>query len=64
MTRLHRIGAAQLGPIQKADSREQVVSRMAELFDQAKAEKCTIVVFPELALTTFFPRYSSGSFTA
>ncbi len=52
-----RVGAAQMGPIQKADSRESVVERMNALLDQAAGEKCDFVVFPELTLTTFFPRW-------
>ncbi|MEM6896543.1 MAG: N-carbamoyl-D-amino-acid hydrolase [Pseudomonadota bacterium] len=51
------IGGAQLGPIQKEDSREAVVARMVALLDQAAVAGCDLVVFPELALTTFFPRY-------
>lgn len=51
------IGAAQMGPIQRADSREAVVARMMALLDQAKSAGCTLVVFPELCLTTFFPRW-------
>jgi predicted amidohydrolase len=51
------IGGAQLGPIQKADSRESVVKRMIALLEKAAAQGCTLVVFPELALTTFFPRW-------
>jgi predicted amidohydrolase len=51
------IGAAQMGPTQKADSRGEVVARMLVLLDQAKAAGCGLVVFPELALTTFFPRW-------
>ena len=51
------IGGAQMGPIQKADSREAVVARMMALLDQAIAAKCDLVVFPELTLTTFFPRW-------
>ena len=31
------IGAAQMGPIQKADGRQAVVARMIALLDQAKA---------------------------
>ncbi len=49
--------ALQLGPIQKSDSRENVVARMIKLLEQAKAADATFVVFPELALTTFFPRW-------
>jgi N-carbamoyl-D-amino-acid hydrolase len=55
--RIVKIGAAQMGPIHKADSRQAVVSRMIALMDQAKTEGCDLVVYPELALTTFFPRW-------
>ncbi|MEM7693781.1 MAG: N-carbamoyl-D-amino-acid hydrolase [Pseudomonadota bacterium] len=51
------LGAAQLGPIQKADDRAAVVARMVRLLDDAAAAGCTLVVYPELALTTFFPRW-------
>jgi predicted amidohydrolase len=51
------VGAAQLGPIQKEDSRESAVRRMIDLLRQASSKKCDLVVFPELALTTFFPRW-------
>ena len=55
--RLIRTAAAQLGPIQKAEGRAEVVARMIALMDQAKAEGATFIVYPELALTTFFPRW-------
>ncbi|MEM7236817.1 MAG: N-carbamoyl-D-amino-acid hydrolase [Pseudomonadota bacterium] len=51
------IGGAQMGPIQRADSREDVVARMRVLLDEAIAAGCDLVVFPELCLTTFFPRW-------
>ena len=57
MSRVLRIGGAQMGPSQKADSRQVVVRRMLDLLEQAKAERCDLVVYPELALTTFFPRW-------
>jgi len=57
MTRIVTIAAAQLGPIQRADSRAQVVARMLALLRQSKLHGCDLVVFPELALTTFFPRW-------
>jgi predicted amidohydrolase len=57
MERVMRVGGAQMGPIQKTDSRQVVVRRMLDLLDQAKAEKCDLIVYPELALTTFFPRW-------
>ena len=57
MPRVITVGAAQLGPIAKSDTRTQVVERMIELMRQAKAHGCDLVVYPELALTTFFPRW-------
>jgi len=51
------IGCAQLGPIQKADSREVVVERLIALLESAGKAEAKLVVFPELALTTFFPRW-------
>ncbi|GGF63174.1 N-carbamoyl-D-amino-acid hydrolase [Azorhizobium oxalatiphilum] len=52
-----KVAAAQLGPIQKAESREEVVSRMLALMEEAKTAGCNLIVYPELALTTFFPRW-------
>jgi hypothetical protein len=57
MTRTVTVGAAQLGPISRADTRRQVVARMLELLRQGRSHGCDFVVFPELALTTFFPRW-------
>jgi predicted amidohydrolase len=57
MTRIITVGAAQLGPIQRSDSRPAVIKRMLELLRQAAEHKCNLVVFPELTLTTFFPRW-------
>ena len=57
MSRSITVGAAQLGPIARNDSRQQVVGRLIELMRQAKSSGCDLVVYPELALTTFFPRW-------
>lgn len=57
MTRIVTIGAAQLGPIQREHTRAQVVTRLIALLRQAHGAGCDLVVFPELALTTFFPRW-------
>jgi predicted amidohydrolase len=51
------IACAQLGPIQKADRRESVVERLIAMLEEAHGKGATLVVFPELALTTFFPRW-------
>jgi predicted amidohydrolase len=55
--RIVRTAAAQLGPIQKAESRAAVVARMIRLMEEAKEAGVTFIVYPELALTTFFPRW-------
>ncbi|MDP6785939.1 MAG: N-carbamoyl-D-amino-acid hydrolase [Rhodospirillales bacterium] len=57
MTRILKVAAAQLGPIHLAEGRAQVVERLIAMLHQADASGCRLVVFPELALTTFFPRY-------
>jgi len=57
MTRNVTVGAAQLGPIARADSRADVVARLLVLLRDAAELSCELVVFPELALTTFFPRW-------
>jgi predicted amidohydrolase len=57
MSRVITVGAAQLGPIQRADSRADVVERLCALMRKAHARGCDLVVYPELALTTFFPRW-------
>ena len=57
MGRVVRVAGAQLGPIQKADSRTAVMARLIALLEQAAARGAKLVVFPELAFTTFFPRW-------
>jgi predicted amidohydrolase len=57
MNRILRIAAAQMGPTQKADTRKHTLRRMVHLLEQAAEQRATLVVFPELAFTTFFPRW-------
>lgn len=57
MTRTLTVGAAQLGPVNRDHSRESVVTRLIDLLRQGGEAGCDLVVFPELALTTFFPRW-------
>ena len=60
MERVLRVAGGQLGPIQRADAREQVVERLIALLTEAADDGCDLIVFPELALTTFFPRWHTG----
>jgi N-carbamoyl-D-amino-acid hydrolase len=57
MSRIINLAAAQMGPIQRDHSRVQVVERLIVLLQEASAAGAQLVVFPELALTTFFPRW-------
>src|SRR5271168_1876076 len=57
MARRLNAAVAQLGPIHLADSRGSVVRRLMALMREAHGRGARFVVFPELALTTFFPRW-------
>jgi predicted amidohydrolase len=57
MPRHLKIAAAQLGPLHRSDSRENAVSRLKNLLLEAHSQGAKFVVFPELAFTTFFPRW-------
>ena len=57
MARHMKIAAAQLGPLQLSDTREAAAKRLVALFREAIGMGAKFVVFPELALSTFFPRY-------
>lgn len=57
MSRHLKIAAAQLGPIHVAENREAAVRRLIALMREAHGQGARFIVFPELALTTFFPRW-------
>jgi N-carbamoyl-D-amino-acid hydrolase len=57
MARMITVGAAQMGPIQREHSRADVVERLLALLHQGADLGVELLVFPELALTTFFPRW-------
>lgn len=56
MTRMI-LAAAQMGGIQKDESREAVVARMLALMEEAHRKGAGFIAFPEMCLTTFFPRF-------
>jgi len=54
LARRSNAAVAQLGPIHLADDRALVVGRLIALLREAYGRGARFVVFPELALTTFF----------
>ncbi|MCL1598410.1 MAG: N-carbamoyl-D-amino-acid hydrolase, partial [Actinomycetia bacterium] len=57
MSRKITVGAAQMGPIARTETRSEVVERLIALLDEGASRGCDLIVFPELTLTTFFPRW-------
>ena len=57
MPRIVTVGAAQLGPIARTESRDSAVARMIVLLRQDASHGCDLVVFPECALTAFFKHW-------
>ena len=56
MARWVKVAAAQMGPINEGTSREEVVDRMLALLEQAAADHVELIAYPEMALTTYFPK--------
>jgi len=57
MARIVQTASAQMGPIAKSETRKDTVRRLIALMREAKGRGAELVVFTELALTTFFPRW-------
>ncbi len=57
MPRIVHTAAAQMGPIAKSESRKETVARRIAMMRQARERGAELVVFTEMALTTFFPRW-------
>ena len=57
MARLVTIGLAQLGPIARSESRQDVVVRLLALMEDAARMGCDLIVYPEAALCAFFPHW-------
>lgn len=56
MTRPITLAAAQLGANQETASRQEIADRLLALLDRAVGEGVQMLVYPELALTTYFPK--------
>jgi predicted amidohydrolase len=57
MSRLLTVAAAQLGPVPRTAGRRATLERLIALLHEAAARRCRLVVFPEGALTPFFPHW-------
>ena len=57
MSRLVNLASAQMGPIARDETRASCVNRLIAMMREAKSRGAELVVFPELALTSFFPRW-------
>ncbi|QTG81738.1 N-carbamoyl-D-amino-acid hydrolase [Arthrobacter crystallopoietes] len=58
------LAVAQVGGIDSSESKPEVVARLIALLEEAASQGAELVVFPELTLTTFFPRtwFEEGHF--
>ena len=58
MARILNIGVAQLGPISRSESRRDVVGRLIAMMEDAARMDTDLIVYPEAALTAFFPHWA------
>jgi N-carbamoyl-D-amino-acid hydrolase len=58
MNRYLTLAVCQTGPNQRSAARGEIVARLIHLLEKAAAAGAELAVFPELALTTFFPRWA------
>ena len=56
MPRYMKVAAAQMGPNNEGTPREAIVERMLVLLEQAARDGVELLVYPEMALTTYFPK--------
>ncbi len=57
MSRRLTVGAGQMGPIARDESKSEVVDRLMVMLREAGEQGVDLLVYPELAMTTFFPRW-------
>ena len=62
MPRHMKVAAAQMGPNNEGTSREEIVERMLGLLEQAAREQVELIAYPEMALTTYFPKRIRSDF--
>jgi len=52
-----KVAAAQMGPVHLHSNRQETLARMIALLQSASSLHAQLVLFPETAFTTFFPRH-------
>ena len=52
-----KVAAAQMGPVHLHSNRQETLARMIALLQSASLLHAQLVLFPETAFTTFFPRH-------
>lgn len=57
MARILTVGAAQMGPIARSESRRDVVDRLLAMMEDAARMGCDLIVYTEASLTAFFPHW-------
>ncbi len=57
MPRYITVGAAQSGPIGRNETRREAIARRIEQMREAHAYHCELIVYPECALSAFFPHW-------
>jgi predicted amidohydrolase len=62
MPRQVKVAAAQMGPNNEGTPRDAIVERMLGLLEQAVREDVEVLVYPEMALTTYFPKKIRSDF--
>src|SRR5437879_11834769 len=56
MPRQIKVAAAQMGPNNEGTPREEIVERMLVLLESAARDGVELIAYPEMALTTYFPK--------
>jgi predicted amidohydrolase len=56
MPRYITVAAAQMGPNNEGTPREEIVERMLSMLERAAQDGVELIVYPEMALTTYFPK--------
>ena len=56
MSRYVKVAAAQMGPNNEGTPQSEIIGRMLKLLEQAAEDHVEILAYPEMALSTYFPK--------